>query len=152
MMSRVARRVALVAVVALIGACGGAADDAAPSLDPPADDVVLRLIVDDAVAADWTLEDLEQSVSFVEVDIDGDTQNGPRLLDVLEASGVEDWETAQVIGMGEGRTFEIELDITAEDVDERWVLDVTNRGTLKLAADDLARDQWVRDVGEIRIP
>jgi hypothetical protein len=150
-MSRIARRVALLVAVAVIGACGGTAEDA-PSLDPPADDVVLRVIVGDAVTADWTLEALEASVPFVEMDIDGDTQNGPRLLEVLEASGVEDWDTAQVIGMGEGRTFEVGLDITAAETDESWILDVTNRGTLKLAAEGLSRQQWVRDVGEIRIP
>lgn len=150
-MSRVARLAALAVAVVLIGACGGAADDA-PSLDPPADDVVLRVIADDAVAADWTLEALEESVSFVDVDIDGDTQSGPRLLDVLAASGVGDWQTAQVVGMGEGRTFEVGLDIGVADTDDSWVLDVTNRGTLKLAAEALPRQQWVRDVGEIRIP
>ncbi len=150
-MSSIARRVALVAAVALIGGCGGTADGA-PSLDPPADDVVLRVIVDDALAADWTLDGLEEAVPFTEMDIDGDTQNGPRLLDVLTASGVDDWATAEVIGMGEGRSFEVGLDIDAADTDEDWILDVTNRGTLKLAADDLARDLWVRDVGEIRIP
>jgi hypothetical protein len=152
-MSRVNLRATLVAVLALIGACGGggSADDA-PTLDPPADDVVLRVIVGDELAADWTLTDLEASVSFVEVDIDGDTQSGPRLLDVLAASGVEEWQTAEVIGMGEGRTFEVGLDVAAADADEDWVLDVTNRGTLKLAAEALARNQWVRDVGEIRIP
>ena len=149
-MSKVTRRVMLVAV-ALIGACSGPADDA-PTLDPPADDVVLRVIAGDEVAADWTLADLEASVSFADVDIDGDTQSGPRLLDVLAASGVDDWQTAEVIGMGEGRTFEVGLDIAAADTDENWILDVTNRGTLKLAAEALARNQWVRDVGEIRIP
>jgi hypothetical protein len=150
-MSTIARRVALVAAVTLIGACGGTTDDAS-SLDPPADDVVLRVIVEDTLAADWTLDSLEESVPFTEMDIDGDIQNGPRLLDVLEASGVDEWETAQVIGMGEGRTFEVGLDIAAAETDESWILDVTNRGTLKLAAQDLSRQQWVRDVGEIRIP
>ncbi len=152
-MSRVPLRVVLLAVLALVGACsGGGSADGAPSLAPPADDVVLRVIVDDEVAADWTLAALEESVVFVELDIDGDTQSGPRLPDVLAASGVDDWQTAEVIGMGEGRTFEVGLDIAAGDVDEEWVLDVTNRGTLKLAAESLARQQWVRDVGEIRIP
>lgn len=152
-MSRVTRRAVLVAALVLIEACGGGGStDGAPTLDPPADDVVLRVIVGDVLAADWTLADLEASVSFAEVDIDGDIQSGPRLLDVLASSGVDEWQTAEVIGMGEGRTFEVGLDIAAADADEDWILDVTNRGTLKLAAEALAREQWVRDVGEIRIP
>jgi hypothetical protein len=137
----------LLVVLTMAGACAG---DTAE--DPPAADVVLRVISGDEVAADWTLADLEAAVPFVEVTIDGDAQNGPRLLDLLAASGVEDWQTAEVIGMGEGRTFAVGLDIAAADVDQSWVLDVTNRGSLKLAADGLARQQWVRDVGEIRIP
>ena len=152
-MPRVTRRAALMTALALIGACGGGGStDGAPTLDPPAEGVVLRVIVGDALAADWTLAGLEESVSFAELDIDGDTQAGPRLLDVLAASGVENWQTAEVIGMGEGRTFEVGLDITAADADENWILDVTNRGTLKLAAETLDRELWVRDVGEIRIP
>jgi hypothetical protein len=151
-MSKISRQATLMAAVTLVVACGGASPDGAPTLEPPADDVVLRVIIGDELAADWTLADLEASVSFAEVDIDGDTQSGPRLLDVLAASGVDEWQTAQVIGMGEGRVFEVGLDIARANADDEWILDVTNRGTLKLAAPALAREQWVRDVGEIRIP
>jgi hypothetical protein len=54
--------------------------------------------------------------------------------------------------MSEGRVMEVALDVAAADVDETWILDVSNRGTLKLAAPDLPRERWVRDVGEIRFP
>lgn len=123
-----------------------------PAVEPPADDVVLRVVVDGEVAADWTLVDLRDRVAFAEVTIDGDVQSGPRLLDVLAASGVDQWEAAEVIGMGEGRVFEVGLDISPVEVDDGWILDVTKQGTLKLAAPDLPREQWVRDVGEISIP
>jgi len=142
----------LSAFLLVLGACGGGTPADTPAVEPPAADVVLRVIVDDRVAADWTLDALTKAVSSVELDIDGDAQSGPRLLDVLSASGVGDWKTARVFGMGEGRTVAVELDIASSDVDEGWVLDVTNRGTLKLAAAGLERQQWVRDVGEIRIP
>lgn len=36
-----------------------------------------------------------------------------------------------------------------DEVDEGWILDISNRGMLKLAADDLSRQKWVRDVNEI---
>lgn len=134
-------------LVALAGACSEEA-----AVDPPASDVVLRVMEGEEVAADWTLAALEEAVPFIDAAIEGDSQKGPRLLDVLAASGIEKWQTAEVIGMGEGRTFEVGLEISSAEVDDGWVLDVTNRGTLKLAADNLPRQQWVRDVGEIRIP
>ena len=130
----------------------GCSDGGVGTADPPAGDVVLRVVVENEVARDWTLGDLEAEVAFVEIVVEDDEQTGPRLLDVIAASGVEGFETGEVLGMSEGRVVEVALDIDATTVDETWVLDVTNRGTLKLAAPDLPRQQWVRDVGEIRFP
>ena len=143
------RRLLVVGLVALVAA--GCGDDSAETAEPPAADVVLRIVLDDQVAADWTLSDLEAETPFADVEVDGDLQSGPRLLDVLAQSGIDEWKSAEVVGMGEGRVFEVALDITAEDVDAEWILDVTNQGTLKLASPDLARQEWVRDVGEIRL-
>ncbi|MFC2177198.1 hypothetical protein ACFLRH_02145 [Actinomycetota bacterium] len=127
-------------------------DEAAEANDPPAADVVLRVVANGDVAADWTLLSLEDAVEFAELTVDGDKQSGPLLLDVLEASGVPEWNSAEVLGMGEGRVFEVALEISSAEVDDGWILDVTNQGSLKLAAANLPREQWVRDVGEIRIP
>jgi hypothetical protein len=113
---------------------------------------VLQIVVAGDVVASWTLDELEETVSFAEIEIDGDSQSGPLLLDVLAAAGVNDWQTAEVLGKGEGRSFDVGLEMSASDVDRAWVLDVSNRGTLKLAAEDLPREKWVRDVAEIRFP
>lgn len=137
----------VILLVVVGGACSGRA-----TAEPPAAGVVLRIVADGGVVADWTLADLEEQVPFVDVTIDGDTQSGPLLIDVLDASGVGEWESGEVVGMGEGRVFEVGLDISSADVDDGWILDVTKQGTLKLASAELARDQWVRDVGEINIP
>lgn len=138
-------------VVAML-VIAGCADDATDATEPPADDVVLRVVLAGEVAAEWTLADLESRVDFVSITIDGDDQSGPRLLDVLDASGVDGWETAEVFGLGEGRVVEVALDITSAQVNDGWILDVTKQGTLKLATADLPREQWVRDVGEINLP
>jgi len=130
----------------------GCSDGSTEGREPPAQDVVLRVVIDTEVAVDWTLADLEQQVGFTDLTIDGDTQSGPLLLDVLDASGVEEWTSGEVLGMGEGRVFEVGLDISSSEVDRGWILDVTKQGSLKLAAAALPRAQWVRDVGEINIP
>lgn len=133
----------------MVPACS---DEGAETTEPPAADVVLRIVAGGEVIADWTLPELEAAVDFSELTIDGSAQSGPLLLDVLAASDVAEWETAEVFGMGEGRVFEVTLGIDAADVDDEWILDVTKQGSLKLAATELPREQWVRDVGEIRIP
>jgi hypothetical protein len=136
--------------VALVAA--GCSAGSSSMNEMPADDVVLRVVVDDEVAKDWTLAELEAETVFVDIAIEDDTQSGPLLRDVIVASGVDDWDTAEVLGMSEGRVIAVGLDIDSSSVDETWVFDVTNRGTLKLAAAELAREHWVRDVGEIRFP
>ena len=47
---------------------------------------------------------------------------------------------------------EVGLDISSSSIDDGWILDVTNKGSLKLASVELPREQWVRDVGEINFP
>lgn len=148
-MSRFLRVLMVGAAMVLASACS---DGGTGTTQPPAADVVLRVVSGGEVAADWTLADLEASVEFTELTVGDDLQSGPLLLDVLAASGVGDWESGRVFGMGEGRVFEVTLDINSGAVDRGWILDVTNKGTLKLAAADLSKDQWVRDVGEINIP
>jgi len=151
-MSAVHRMPPVVLLVALLTTgLAGCGDDDDAAADPRAEDVVLRVSQGGQVLADWTLDELKAAIPFTEIDLEGTTQNGPLLLDVLAAAGVTSWERAEVIGWGEGRAFEVGLEIEAGDVDAGWIFDVTNRGTVKLAADDLPKQQWVRDVAEIAL-
>jgi len=143
------RMVALLALGAVLAAACGEESGVAGGEDPG---VILTVFVADEVAAEWTLERLRAEIEFVTLTIDGDEQSGPTVMDVLAASGVTDWEIAEVLGKGESRSFDIGVEVQAADIDGGWVFDVTNRGTLKLAAAGLPREQWVRDAGEIRIP
>jgi len=139
----------VMSAVIVTAACS---DGDSATTDPPAADVVLRITTNGEVAADWTLAELEAAVEYTDLTIDGNDQSGPLLLDVLEASGIDQWQSAEILGMGEGRVFEVTLEVNSADVDGGWILDVTKQGTLKLASAELPREQWVRDVGEIRIP
>ena len=145
---RRALSLATVLAMAVVACSDGATEDT----EPPVAGVVLRVVVNGEVSADWTLADLEDQIVFHDLVIEGDTQSGPLLVDVLEASGVVEWTSGEVLGMGEGRVFSVGLDISSSEVDDGWILDVTKQGTLKLAAEALSRDMWVRDVGEIHIP
>ena len=147
------RRLTLALIVTgTVMTMAGCSEGATEATDPPAADVVLRVVTNGELAADWTLASLEAAVEYTTLSADGSDQSGPLLLDVLEASGIGDWDSAEILGMGEGRVFEVTLGIDSADVDNGWILDVTKQGSLKLASAGLPREQWVRDVGEIRVP
>ena len=144
-------RRAIVVLLALglgVAGCGDDGDDGGDG----GTEVILTVYVADEPVAEWTLAELEEQLVFVSFELDGDEQHGPRVLDVIAASGVTDWRTAEILGKGEGRAFDIGIEATNVEIDDAWLFDITNRGTLKLAAPDLPRQQWVRDAGEIRIP
>jgi hypothetical protein len=146
------REILAVLILGLLGfGLAGCGDDDTAATTPMADDVVLRVSQGGEVLEDWTMAELEAAIPFAEFELDGTAQNGPLLLEVLAATGVTSWETAEVIGMGEGRAFEVGLDITAAEVNEGWIFDVTKQGTLKLATADLPKQQWVRDVVELAL-
>ena len=144
---------ALVTAGMLVAGLAGCGDDdgANASTQPLAEGVVLRVSQGGTVLVDWTLDDLRAAVAFTEMDLEGSAQSGPLFTDVLVAAGVTSWETGEVLGLGEGRVFEVGLEIAVGNVNEGWILDVTNRGTIKLAAADLPKEQWVRDVIEISL-
>ncbi len=99
----------------------------------------------------WTLEELQAAVTFTSITVDGDQQNGPLLKDVLAASGVTSWAKGEVDGRGPSRSFDVAVPIDPSQVNDTWIIDITKRGTVKLAADNLPREQWVRDITEIKL-
>ncbi|GMU40788.1 MAG: hypothetical protein AMXMBFR23_16540 [Chloroflexota bacterium] len=129
------------------GGTGGGSGQAAAT--PEVGDVILTVRLADGSAVEWTLDRVRAELPEASMVLDGDAQTGVLLQDLLAASGVTDWTRIEVGGRSEGRAFEVGLTVTPGEIDEGWILDISNRGTLKLAADDLSRQKWVRDVNEI---
>jgi hypothetical protein len=67
-------------------------------------------------------------------------QTGPTVRSVLDKAGVAAVTQLRVEGRDPAQT------LSGADLDGRPILDVTNRGTVKLAGADLTTDRWVRDV------
>ena len=65
---------------------------------------------------------------------------GSALKTGLAAAGVAEFNEVIVSGPKSSQT------LTREQVDEQTVLDLTNRGTVKLAGPALAKVDWVKDV------
>jgi hypothetical protein len=76
-------------------------------------------------------------------------QTGPTLVVLLEDAGVTSYETVDVRGAGirdNGR-----LSLTQTEVGRRVQLDFSDRGTVKVCAPWLEREEWVRDVLTISV-
>jgi hypothetical protein len=76
-------------------------------------------------------------------------QTGPTLMVLLEAAGVTSYEKVDVRGAGvrdDGR-----LSLTRIEVGRRVQLDFSERGTVKVCAPWLEREEWVRDVLTISV-
>ena len=142
----------LAVMVVFVAGCGDGSDDGAVEGTGGAEEAVLTVFVAGEAVAQWTLPEIESAFEQATIVGDGVEQTGPLLVDVLAASGIGEWSRAEVLGKGEGRSFDVAVEVSADEVDETWVLDITKRGTLKLASPELPKEQWVRDAGEIRIP
>lgn len=105
----------------------------------------LAVMRDQVKLKDLTLKDLE-SLPQVQVDAGGKTQQGPKLLDVLKAAGVTDFSQVVVTGAWK-ETYALKR----EQVDDKVLLDISNRGTAKLASPSIPKEQWVKDIVKIEV-
>jgi hypothetical protein len=67
-------------------------------------------------------------------------QKGPTVRSILQTAGVTGIKKLRVEGRDPAQT------LTAADLTDQLILNVTKRNTLKLAGTELGRDRWVRDV------
>ena len=90
-----------------------------------------------------------KAIGMQKVVVQGGSEEGPRLLDVLRKAGVASFSALTVLGAAthdKGR-----LDIAAADIGTDTVLAVAKRGTVKIAGPKIPHDKRVRDVKEIQV-
>jgi hypothetical protein len=136
----------LVALVA--AAIGFEALVSAGTPGPTSGEYAVVIVRDGKELGAFTLEDLKD-IGYVKETIDGDLQEGPRLLDVLAEAGVRDFETLTIAGMGIRDDGLITL--TRDQVSERVLLDVAIRGTVKVVGPGIEWGDRVRDVTQIEV-
>jgi len=81
--------------------------------------------------------------------VQGGTEQGPALLDVLEKAGAGTFASVVIVGPGERDSGRLALD--AEDIGPDTVLDIAKRGTVKVAGPNIPREFRVRDITEIQV-
>jgi hypothetical protein len=112
----------------------------------------IQVYLNDTLKESLTLNDLLslEQVVLTTPEQDSD-QHGPTLPSVLKAAGIESFSELTVIGLSKGRVATAELTLSSNQVDETVVLDITNRGTTKLAGINIPSEDWIRDVSELRV-
>ena len=100
------------------------------------------------VLATFDIDQLE-ALGMKRVKMQGKYEEGPPLLTVLEAAGVQDFETASIVGLGVRDSGYLEL--PRQDIDENVLIDIANRGTCKIAGPNIAWGDRVRDITRIEV-
>jgi len=78
------------------------------------------------------------------VKMQGQTEEGPPLLDVLHAAGITEFQSVVITGLGARDSGTLTL--SRAQIDRDVLLDLAKRGTAKVCGPDIARGQRVRDV------
>jgi hypothetical protein len=102
----------------------------AGEIPPLPEGATLQVITPDGTAVPFTLKQLA-ALPLHHVNVGGKIQEGPLLLDVLHAAGVTTFSKVVLTG-SKGPTYVNEA--TADQVDDTFVLDFTNHGTVKVGS------------------
>lgn len=141
-----APRIALVVTVVVLAATVTTAWVLERRASPDA--YTVTVIHDGTQAAAFDLESLK-SMEQKAIVAQGQEQEGPPLLVVLEAAGIDTFRS--VIIRGAGLRDDGYIELSAAEVDEDVVLDFSNRGTAKVSGPQIAWEDRVRDVQVIEV-
>ena len=90
-----------------------------------------------------------RALGMKSVVVQGGSEEGPALLDVLRKAGVGDFSAVTILGAATHDKGH--LDLAAADIGPDTVLNVAKRGTVKIAGPRIPRDKRVRDIKEIQV-
>lgn len=106
------------------------------------------VVRDGEVLAEFDVQELE-ALGTRRIEMQGKYEEGPSLLTILEAAGVDEFESVVILGAGVRDSGRLELAL--DEVDENVLLDIANRGTCKVAGPDIAYEDRVRDIIRIEV-
>jgi len=135
----------------LLSACAPVSTPAAnqpktpQALQPTAVSTALfQVVKPDGTKIGITMDDLKK-LPLAQLTVDGKLQEGPKLMDVLNAAGVTDFTEVTLTGSANPVT------LTKAQVDDNTILDFNNHGTLKLATTYVPMPDWTKDISEIAV-
>ncbi len=115
------------------------------ALQPTAVSTALfQVIKPDGTSVGVTVADLK-TLPLKQVTVEGKTEEGPGLLDVLKFAGVTEFSEVSLSGSSSPATLK------RDQVDDNTILDFTNHGTVKLATTYIPKPNWTKDVSKIEV-
>lgn len=138
----------IVCIFTVLGtACNRSDSETAPTTptgSPARENVLFEVTAPGGRSVTFTASELRE-LPLTSIMVEGKAEEGPALIEVLRKAGVGEFK--QVTLMGDGAP----LTLTREQVTSEVILDLTNRGTVKLAAPNVPKNDWVKDITRIRV-
>ncbi len=103
----------------------------------------LLQVVSPAGTKNFALKDL-QVLPTTTITVEGKSEDGPAVLEVLKAAGITDFKEITISGSGT-------LTLNQEQVTAESIFDFTNRGTVKFAATNVDKASWPKDITRIEV-
>jgi hypothetical protein len=105
---------------------------------------LVQVIFPDGKTTAFSKADLEDLPQFA-IEVGGKTEEGPSLSSVIQSVGVQDYSEVTLEGLNSTLT------LSREQLTDDVLLDFTNRDTMKLAAVDIPKKDWVKDITRIMV-
>ena len=116
-----------------------------PALQPTAvSGALFQVVLPDGTSVGVTLAQLK-TLPLAQLTVDGKTEEGPKLMDILALAGVTDFSEVTLTGSSSPVT------LTRAQVDDNTILDFNNHGTLKLSTTYVPKAQWTKDISTITV-
>ena len=79
-------------------------------------------------------------------ELEGKTEQGPSMDYILKDNDIKDYSKVTFIGM-----YKDSLTMTKDQIEKGTLFDITNHDTIKLAAKDIKKDKWTKDIATIKV-
>jgi len=105
---------------------------------------LFEILRSDGTSIGIMIADLK-TLPLKQLTVDGKTEEGPGLLDVLALAGIAEFREVSLTGSSNPAT------LRRDQVDDNTILDFTNHGTIKLATTYISKPGWTKDVSKIEV-
>lgn len=144
-LGRLALLLGIVCILVTLGtACNKSGSGTASAHSPARADAVFEVTTPDGRSVPFSTNELRE-LPLTSIVVEGKAEEGPALVEVLRKAGVDEFNQVTLAGNGASLT------LTREQVTSEVILDLTNRGTVKLAAPNVPKNDWVKDITRIKV-